>query len=164
MRGWIAVLLCLAACQAAPIVRSLKETTLFFNLIAPTGSSVLYSKSTEIDQPTVGVKSVQITGAASVEGLTQPIVVVLFARSADPATACSLIGSLYRCAASAEIPLSSTLIFSPETPTLALSLSSNTLITAINQGKVWLGLKVVSGTGENITVKFKEMRATVTLF
>lgn len=158
------VLLCLAACQAAPIVRSLKETTLVFNLIAPTASSVLYSKSTEIDQPTVGVRSVQIVGIASVEGLTQPIAVILFARAADPATACSLIGSLYRCAASTELPLSSTLTFSPETPTVSLSLSSITLVTAVNQGKVWLGLKVVSGTGENITVKFREMRATVTVF
>jgi hypothetical protein len=163
MRGWMVVLLCLMACQAAPIVRRLKETTLFFTLIAPTGSSVLYSKSSEFDQPTVGVKSVQITGKASMEGLTQPIVVVLFARAADPATACISLGSLYRCPASAEVPLSSTLTFSPESPTVSLNLSSNTLIAAANQGKVWLGLRVVNGAGETISIKFSEMRATVTL-
>jgi hypothetical protein len=164
MRLALLPLVLLVACQVAPIVQDLKETTLFFNLIAPTGGSVMYAKATEFDQPILGVRSVKITGMASVNGLTQPITVVVYARSADPAAACALIDSLYRCAASNEVPLSSSLTFSPAAPSVALNFSSDTLPAAVNQGKVWLGLKVVSGRGNNIAVKFSEMRATVTLF
>ncbi|MDX2006124.1 MAG: hypothetical protein SFU83_12660 [Meiothermus sp.] len=163
MRSVLLFLTLLAACQAAPIVRNLKDSQLSFLRVAPTGNSVLYASPSTLDQPTLGVRTVNIRGSASAEGLTQAITVILYARAADPASACTAIGTLYRCEAALETPISAALTFSPAAPDVSLSLSSPILVEAVNLGKVWLGLRVVAGAGEKVTVWFRGMRAVVTL-
>jgi hypothetical protein len=127
---------------------------------------VVYGPAASFDQPVVGVKTVTIRGNAALQGLTVAVQLEPYARVTDPASAstCVARSGFLICNASDETAVGPTLSFAPGDTPQTITLSSDVLAQAINQGRVWLGLRVLSGSGSNLTFELRTLSASVTLF
>jgi hypothetical protein len=155
----------LVACGAAPLVTGLQDVTIALSSLRPTANLVVYGPTTSFERPAVGVKTVTIRGSAALQGLTVSVQLEPYARATDPASAstCVARSGFLICNASNEVVVGPALSFAPGDPPQAITLSGDVLAQAINQGRVWLGLRVLSGSGNNLSFELRSLSASVTL-
>ncbi|MGQ9735718.1 MAG: hypothetical protein ACUVUP_03910 [Thermaceae bacterium] len=156
--------LALAACSVTVTVR-LPEQTLDVTS-SNTAGKIIYPKNPlTFSRPPVQAKRVEITGEANLSPHT-PLSLVVYARTSAPAPlGCLEFSNIYICDEGQKGTYVGEINFMEASHT-SFTLGKEggeTLAQGVNQGQLWLGVKV-EGTGSlNSTLTLKEMEATVTV-
>jgi hypothetical protein len=158
----------LAACSL-PLTIPLPDQTVEVPALGDTAGKVVYpAKPQTFTSPGSVLKDVRVEGTLEA---SQPLLLTLdlYARTQDPAQDpnCQPLGDLttpyaYACAVGAEDGPIGEASFQG-TSTTSLSLNGPKLTEGLQQGRLWLGVKVQGLPAARITFTFKNLRATFTL-
>lgn len=153
---YVLVALLLTACSQAPLSIPVADSSTDIALI--TGSSIVFQKANQTQNPPTPVKSIALEGTATYK--TENSVFEFFASDGVPCN--NQVGSVYICSPNASLESLGQTDFSSGA-SQSFRWSGTKLTDGTNKGTLYLGVRLKSGTLSSGTLRFSNMVAKVAI-